>query len=494
MKKLSSVLRGYISRFTDAVYFFPTIALVLLGIVWSATINLIQVEFATAHQTAQAVGRELLQTYEAQVLRSLNEIDQSLKIIRYTHESNRNADTLALLETQDLLPPAVVFSVCIVNAEGKTVSSTDKGFLCRPSRSFLQELQQTDALVISDPRESIGTALSFGRRLRAENGSAAGAVIIMVEPGYFVSGYEVQDFGSKGLNGLLGEDGIFRALRIGDDTVAGTRAIVNPDILDADGSIKTYWDGIKRYTFSQQLYGYPLVAIVGLAEDEQLTAARENAQAYFIRATAGSIFLILVFAALFRESWLLSLSRKREQEQAAQVEYMAYHDVLTGLPNRGLFSKLLLQELALAKRHKRGFSLLFLDLDRFKYINDTLGHDAGDQLLIEVGQRLTDCLRDSDVVARLGGDEFVALLHCHQDENCAETVAQKIVSAVAEPYHILGHELNITISIGISMFPQHGEDEHVLMKNADTAMYHAKTHGKNNYQFYSSELQPEQAS
>src|SRR3546814_4440376 len=134
VKKLSSVFRGYISRCTDAFYFFPTIALVLFGVVWSATINLIQVEFATAHQTAQAVGHELLQTYEAQVLRSLKEIDQSLKVIRYAHESDRNADTLALLEIQDLLPPAVVFSVCIVDADGKTISSTDKGFLCRPAR------------------------------------------------------------------------------------------------------------------------------------------------------------------------------------------------------------------------------------------------------------------------------------------------------------------------------------------------------------------------
>ena len=491
MKKFSSLLRGYISRFTDAIYFFPTIAMALLGMVWMTTINLIQAEFTTAHQTARTVGRELLQTYEAQVLRSLKEIDQSLKIIRYAHESNRNADTLEILETHDLLPPLVVFSVCIVDADGNTISSTDSGFLCRPSRNFLDKLKQTDALVISNPRESTGTALSFGRRLNDASGTAAGAVIIMIEPEYFVSGYETQDFGSKGLNGLLGEDGVFRALRIGEDTSAGSRAIANPAILDANGSIETYWDGAKRYTFSQQLFGYPLAAIVGLAEDEQLAGARENAWTYSMRATAGSIFLMLVFAALFRESRLLSLSRKREQEQAAQVQYMAYHDVLTGLANRGLFSKLLQQELALARRHKRSFSLLFLDLDRFKYINDTLGHAAGDRLLIEVGKRLTSSLRDSDVVARIGGDEFVVLLHCHKDENCAKSVAQKIIHAVAEPYHILGNELRITVSIGISMFPQHGEDEHTLMKNADTAMYHAKMHGKNDFQLYSSDLQPE---
>lgn len=495
MKKIRSILRGHMGRFTDAVHFFPTTAIVLLVVVWVATFNLIRAEFADARKSAITVGRELLVTYEAQALRSLREIDQSLKIVRYAHETSDASDTLETLQTKDLLPPTVIFSVCILDRDGRVISSTDTGYSCTSNQNFLDEIQQTDALVISNPRESAEPALSFGRQL-SKDGSTAGAVVITVEPAYFVSGYEVQKYGSKGLNGLLGEDGIFRALRIGDTITAGERAVVHPRLLNeaANDTIQNYWDGVKRYTFTRPLFGYPLTAVVGLAESEQLATARSRAQKYLIRAAAGSVFLILVFTALFRESKLLSLSRKREHEQAAQVEYMAYHDVLTGLANRGLFSKLLYQELTLAKRNGRSFSLLFLDLDHFKPINDTLGHDAGDQLLIEVAKRLKQCLRSSDVVARIGGDEFVVLLPSHKDSACAEAVAQKIISAIAEPYHILGQELTVTASIGISMFPKDGQEDHTLMKNADTAMYSAKAQGKNNYQFYSGNLPSDQKS
>lgn len=491
--KISSVLRGFISRFTDAVYFFPAIALVLLGIAWISTFHLIRSDYAAARQAALTLGPELLETYEAQVLRSLKEIDQSLKIVRYVHESNGHSDTLQTLETKELLPPTVVFSVCIVDIHSKVISSTDTGHSCISNDEFLQELQQTDALVISNPRDSHSSALSFGRRLNTPEGG--GAVIITVEPAYFVSGYDAQKYGSQGLNALMGLDGVFRALRIGDMISAGGKVDNLAEFTQAShGHLQTHKDGVRRYTFARPLFGYPLIAVVGLAEDEQFAIARENARNYLIEAVAGSVFLILVFAALFRESRLLSLSRKREREQAAQVEYMAYHDTLTGLANRSLFSTFLQQELLLAKRHDHIFSVLFLDLDKFKQINDTLGHDAGDELLIQVARRLKACLRSSDVVARIGGDEFVALLHCLKGEDCGEAVARKIISTVAEPYHILGHDLSITISIGISMYPDHGLDEHTLMKNADIAMYYAKTHGRNSYRFYSGDLPQAQES
>jgi diguanylate cyclase (GGDEF)-like protein len=132
--------------------------------------------------------------------------------------------------------------------------------------------------------------------------------------------------------------------------------------------------------------------------------------------------------------------------------------------------------------------VLFLDLDRFKYINDTLGHEAGDQLLQEVARRLKGCLRDSDTVARLGGDEFVVLLPQLPDETHVTAVAHKILSAIARPFVLLGQEFRVTTSIGISTYPADGLDEQALMKNADIAMYKAKEEGKNQFQFYSESL------
>jgi diguanylate cyclase (GGDEF)-like protein len=146
------------------------------------------------------------------------------------------------------------------------------------------------------------------------------------------------------------------------------------------------------------------------------------------------------------------------------------------------------QSIGEAHRYERRLAVAFLDLDRFKQINDTLGHEAGDQLLQEVATRLKGCVRKSDTVARLGGDEFVVLLPQLDDESHAALVARKILAAVAKPFTLMGQEFRVTASIGISTYPQDGLDEQTLTKNADIAMYQAKAEGKNNFQFYSDKL------
>ena len=195
---------------------------------------------------------------------------------------------------------------------------------------------------------------------------------------------------------------------------------------------------------------------------------------------------------LGRLSAQLARSRVRESDaklkHAQRIEYLAYHDSLTALPNRSLFNKLLSQSISQAQRHQRGLAVAFIDLDRFKQINDTLGHEAGDELLKQVASRLKACLRDSDTVARLGGDEFVVLLTDLTEERYAATAAQKIITSIAEPFVLLSQEFRVTASIGISTYPTDGTDELTLTKNADIAMYQAKDDGKNKFQFYSEEL------
>ena len=171
-----------------------------------------------------------------------------------------------------------------------------------------------------------------------------------------------------------------------------------------------------------------------------------------------------------------------------RIQHLATHDGLTLLPNRVMFSELLNLAIRSAQRHGHKVALLFIDLDRFKLINDTLGHEAGDVLLKAMSLRLKDCLRSSDVVARLGGDEFVVLIPQLNEPNEAATVARKILSAAAKPILMFGQECRVTASIGISMYPADAEDEQGLMKNADIAMYLAKEEGKNNFQFYSKDI------
>lgn len=171
-----------------------------------------------------------------------------------------------------------------------------------------------------------------------------------------------------------------------------------------------------------------------------------------------------------------------------RIQHLATHDSLTGLPNRVMFSRLLNHALTGAQRHLRNFAILFIDLDRFKFINDTLGHAAGDQLLQEIANRFKDVLRASDVIARLGGDEFVVLVEETSSAKEAATVARKLLSAALKPAVLLERECRITASIGIALYPDDGADEQTLMKNADIAMYFAKGEGKNNFQFYSSNI------
>jgi diguanylate cyclase (GGDEF)-like protein len=173
---------------------------------------------------------------------------------------------------------------------------------------------------------------------------------------------------------------------------------------------------------------------------------------------------------------------------ADRIRHLAHHDDLTGLPNRLLFNCYLPRALARAERSGGAVGVLFLDLDRFKVINDTLGHGAGDAVLCQVAQHLLECVRASDTLARVGGDEFTLLVEQFDDAQELSAIAQKLLAATARPLTVNGQEYHLSGSIGIAVYPKDGRDGASLLKNADIAMYRAKTSGKNNYQFYSSDI------
>ena len=173
---------------------------------------------------------------------------------------------------------------------------------------------------------------------------------------------------------------------------------------------------------------------------------------------------------------------------ATKMAHLAQHDFLTNLPNRVLLNDRVAQAITLANRHHTQFALLFLDLDNFKHINDSLGHATGDKLLQSVTKRLKDCVRESDTVSRQGGDEFVILLAENKNSNDAAVSAQKILDELKAVHHVGKHQLHISTSIGISVYPADGLDAETLLKNADTAMYFAKDKGRNNYQFFTADM------
>jgi diguanylate cyclase (GGDEF)-like protein len=189
----------------------------------------------------------------------------------------------------------------------------------------------------------------------------------------------------------------------------------------------------------------------------------------------------LLFLALARDI----SDRKRAEEQ---IEFHAYHDVLTHLPNRKLFTDRLRQALNHAKRGGKSVAVMFIDLDHFKTINDTLGHTAGDELLLEMAHRLRDCVREDDTVARLGGDEFTIILSDLRHPEDALGVAQKILETVQKPMSIGATPIATSASIGIALYPVDGADAESLLRNADSAMYRAKEAGRNTYQLCTDEM------
>jgi diguanylate cyclase (GGDEF)-like protein len=476
-------------------------ALLALTVLWLATLNLTRVEHENVRHTARSTSRELLDTYEAQVVRVLQQIDQTLRSMQYAHQLRGDGRTaFDDLSNRDLLPPDLIFAVTLTDADGQVVATNGSPSLGgNPGTDLLAHLRQVDTLIVGQPVASGDEwRLRFTRRLPNADGSFGGVVTVEVDPAFFVSGYETTRLGRRGVLAVLGRDGVFRARRSGDDVSVGGMAAYDSVVTEQGfGDTKSVlsvnaWDGVRRYTSARELYDFPLAVVVGLSEDEALTPARDRAATYVGRALVASFLLILITGVLARMSWKLDRIRRRESEaqvaHARRVEHIAYHDSLTALPNRSFLSKLLDDRIRLAGRYGQRFAVLFLDLDGFKQINDTLGHDAGDDLLQEVAERLEGTLRDSDVVARMGGDEFVVLLPNVETDEQVATVARKVLDSLARPFILLGEKFTVTASVGVSLFPQDGEDVQALMKNADIAMYAAKDSGKNAFRFFSVEM------
>ncbi len=184
----------------------------------------------------------------------------------------------------------------------------------------------------------------------------------------------------------------------------------------------------------------------------------------------------------------IDITEKKREE--ARFEYLAYHDPLTALPNRILFNERLSGAIALAQRHGHSLGVLFIDLDGFKQVNDSMGHGTGDLLLQQVAKRLTQCVRESDAVARLGGDEFVVLLNELSSEHSAEGVADKILDLLHTPFVLADQRIDVSVSIGIALFPDHGIDGTALLEKADAAMYQVKSRSKNNFKMFDGAATP----
>ncbi|MBN9698668.1 MAG: EAL domain-containing protein, partial [Zoogloea sp.] len=243
-------------------------------------------------------------------------------------------------------------------------------------------------------------------------------------------------------------------------------------------------EDIARWTLAHKSNGFAALAeetAGGHLEPREITLRRQD----------GSTFPANIAISVVRDNQrqirgYLGIIADVTQRHAAesQIRHLAHYDNLTSLPNRTLLNKHLTESITEARNRHRGVAVLFTDLDRFKFVNDTLGHQAGDQLLLSVAQRLRGCVRDGDMVARTGGDEFVVVLGSLEESYMPEDVAERILASLARPFELCSQQITVTPSIGIALYPTDGNDGEALIKNADAAMYLAKERGRNNFQFF----------
>lgn len=242
-------------------------------------------------------------------------------------------------------------------------------------------------------------------------------------------------------------------------------------ILVSPETEKNYRPQIQQYLDSGQ---HNSVGIRGL----EVAAIRKNGQSFPMEISASEMEIkgLRFFVAIVRD-----ITERKIVEH--KIKHLAHHDYLTGLPNRSYFLDQVTQAIKLAKRHHKKTAVLFLDLDGFKQINDTLGHEAGDLLLQQVSARLKNVIRDSDVVARIGGDEFTFVLNDVDNRENAEFAAQKIIDALAPEFILKNQHCQIGGSLGIALYPDCAHDDEELLRKADEAMYLAKKNGKNRFHF-----------
>ncbi len=270
------------------------------------------------------------------------------------------------------------------------------------------------------------------------------------------------------------------------DFLAGRVSSSEHQLVRRDGS--RFWARLSGRPFD---WHQPKGRTLWMIDD--VTVRREGAEAIRRARDELEVRVLERTAELAGANAMLQGEIVERRQAEARVHHMAYHDSLTGLPNRALLADRLDRAMLTAQRTSRGLAVMFLDLDRFKTINDSLGHLTGDALLKDVAGRLCRAVRASDTVARLGGDEFVVLVPGIRNNEEAAQVAEKIIEALATPFPLDGHTLHITPSIGICAYPDDGQDVETLMRHADAAMYHAKAAGRNNYQFFTQKMNSSQA-
>lgn len=490
-------------------------AVLLLGLSASAVAWTIWQLRTDAIGAAISESGNIATVLAAQLSRSVQAIDAVLLEIEQSSKS-RDIDTFgdfhaefgrrefqeSLIKYRARLPQ--VFNIAIADKNGQIVASTiawpAPNFNVADRDYFLDARTRTDGELSSsipinsriDGRRNI----VFARRLESSNGNFAGVVFVSVDTRYFEDIYGAVQSVHSLLFTLLNPDGTILFRHPIDPDSAGKQLSDKSGWLnsvskgDAGFRVLAQADGNIRFVSVRRVPGYPLFVNISVTESTALATWRRRAAAIGFGSSVLLLFSIYLLTAITRQVRSLKDSKAALARKSRELEHMACYDALTGLANRTLFMEKVNAALARLRRVGGEFSVLMLDLDRFKTVNDSLGHPTGDVLLKEVARRLQKIIRDVDSVARFGGDEFIVLQAPEQDLKHGVTVlAERILRAINEPYDLDGRKITLETSIGITLAPPDGGDADTLIKNADLALYKAKSEGRNRYCFFEAAME-----
>jgi diguanylate cyclase (GGDEF)-like protein len=458
---------------------------------------------------AERTSQGFTMVFEENVLRSVDELDNVLFYLRRGIEARRDSpDFNAVLHSIDI-PADIIVQVSIIDAQGMMRASSAGPQPAPPvdlsdREHFRAQLDsKEDRLFISKPligRVSGKWSVQLSRRLSNADGSFGGVVVVSLDPEHFTNFYEKIDWASSGSIALIGSDGVVRAaggqsggLKMGQD-IHGTELFTrmqsrtNHTFEQRDAST-----GQSRLVALRKVKGHPLWVTVSLDKDEVLASSLADLRMDCIAAALLTLFTLAAMELLFRTE---AGSREKSKELELTLESMARlasEDSLTGLLNRRGFRS------ALAEIHNQSrmdanaldqfeYAVLLLDLDRFKIINDTLGHRIGDLLLEQTARRLQASLRSTDVLARLGGDEFAVIARYIKTRAALDDLANCLIRVIREPFDLEGYRVRTTISVGVAVSPMDGATADDLVVAADLALYAAKEHNRDSCQFYQASM------
>lgn len=540
--KIIRILDKFLS-FKDLEKVILVFGIFLICVIWILFFHKIETEREIEINSAIKGTANLARAFEEHTLRTIKNADQAIMFLKYQYEKEGRDINIHQYVREGRFSNQPFILMGIIDENGDLVVSDQLPF--KPSNLkdrehfFIHKDLTDDTLFISKPvlgRSSGKWSIQMTRRISKPDGSFGGVVVISVDPFYFTEFYKQMDLGKNSSITLVGADGIIRARQSEQNAEMG-QDINGTSIMEHLFSNKSGYhitesqiDNVKRIYSYRVLSNYPLAVVVGIDEAEALKGLKERVVGYCIITLTG-IIIVICFIILSlrmikhqaRDKKLLKrayntmeakvLLRTQElflanEELASANEYLwdankklaqkneqirkiAYSDALTGLPNRLYFNAQLDVEMDRASRGEATGSVMFIDLDDFKTINDVFGHSFGDELIVKAGQRIVAKAGNSAFVARIGGDEFVVILHGVNDRIQIADIADKIVKELRAEYEVCGEHFLVSASIGIAIYPTDGCTTDEILKYADNAMYAAKRKDKNCWCFFEKKMQDE---